>query len=167
MINENIKATGELQIVLRDKNGNVKENRTVKNLVVSTGKAFIASRMVGVTDDIMSHMAVGTNNGAPNAGHTALLGEIGRAVLQVDEKWWGVPRIKYQTSEGEVHLFAYEVIPSGMEDISAYLQEGYKLKTDGRYIPTKEHLVMLYNAFGTRVGLSDNWEVHYDTQLKD
>ena len=81
MINENIKATGELQIVLRDKNGNIKEDRTVKNLVVSTGKAFIASRMVGVANGVMSHMAVGTNNAAPNAGHTALLGEIGRAVL--------------------------------------------------------------------------------------
>ena len=81
MINENIKATGELQIVLRDKNGNIKEDRTVKNLVVSTGKACIASRMVGVANGVMSHMAIGTTNGAPNAGHTALLGEIGRAVL--------------------------------------------------------------------------------------
>ncbi len=81
MINENIKATGELRIVLRDKNGNIKEDRTVKNLVVSTGKAFIASRVVGVANGVMSHMAVGTNNVAPNAGHAALLGEIGRAVL--------------------------------------------------------------------------------------
>ena len=81
MINENIKATGELQIVLRDKNGIIKEDRTVKNLVVSTGKAFIARRMVGVANSVMSHMAVGTNNAAPNAGHAALLGEIGRAVL--------------------------------------------------------------------------------------
>lgn len=94
-------------------------------------------------------------------------GEIGRAVLMVDEKWWGVPRIKYQTSEGEVHLFAYEVIPVTMEEIAAYLQEGYKLQPDGRYIPTKEHLEMLYNAFGVRIGLSDNWEEHYDKQLKD
>lgn len=81
MINENIKATGELRIVLTDKNGNVKLDKTEKNLVVSAGKAFIASRMIGTTYPVMSHMATGTNNSAPNAGHTALLGEIGRAVL--------------------------------------------------------------------------------------
>lgn len=81
MINENIKATGELKIVLRDKDGNIKFEKNEKNLVVSVGKAFIASRMIGVADDVMSHMAVGTNNTAPAAGHTALLGEIGRAAL--------------------------------------------------------------------------------------
>ena len=81
MINDNIKATGELQIVLRDKDGNIKENRTVPNLVVTVGKNFIASRMVGTSSAVMSHMALGTNNGAPNAGHTTLLGELARAVL--------------------------------------------------------------------------------------
>lgn len=81
MINESIKATGELQIVLRDKDGNIKEKRTVPNLVVTVGKNFIASRMVGTSSDVMSHMALGTNNGAPNAGHTALLGELARVVL--------------------------------------------------------------------------------------
>lgn len=81
MINENIKATGELKIVLRDKDGNIKYEKNEKNLVVSVGKEFIASRMIGTADNVMSHMAVGTNNTTPASGHTALLGEIGRAAL--------------------------------------------------------------------------------------
>ena len=81
MINEKLNVSGELQIVLRDKNGNIKVNKTEKNLVVSTGKAFIAERMIGVASDVMSHMAVGSTNTAPIAGHTALLGQKGRAAL--------------------------------------------------------------------------------------
>lgn len=81
MINENIKATGELKIVLRDKDGNIKFEKNEKNLVVSVGKEFIASRMIGTADNVMSHMAVGTSNATPASGHTALLGEIGRVAL--------------------------------------------------------------------------------------
>ena len=81
MINDKLKVTGELQIVLRDKNGNIKLDKTEKNLVVSTGKAFIAKRMIGVSSDVMSHMAIGGTNTTPIAGHTALLGEIARAAL--------------------------------------------------------------------------------------
>lgn len=81
MINEKINATGELKIVLRDKDGNVKMEKTEKNLVVTSGKAFIASRMVGTGSAVMSHMAVGTSTTAPVAGQTALVSEIARAAI--------------------------------------------------------------------------------------
>lgn len=81
MINEKINATGELKIVLRDKDGNVKMEKTEKNLVVTSGKTFIASRMVGTGSAIMSHMAVGTSTTAPGAGQTALVSEIARAAI--------------------------------------------------------------------------------------
>ena len=38
-----IKATGELTIEVRDENGNVKEVRQAKNLVVSSGKTYLAT----------------------------------------------------------------------------------------------------------------------------
>ena len=44
MINENLKLSGQLGIVLRDKDGNIKEERTEKNLVVTTGLNYIASK---------------------------------------------------------------------------------------------------------------------------
>jgi hypothetical protein len=76
---ERTKATGKVNIVVRDENGKVKEDFTVPNLVVTTGLAFIASRMEGVDDAIMSHMAVGTNNTAAAAGNTALGTEVAGA----------------------------------------------------------------------------------------
>lgn len=80
-INENMKAKGRLSVVLTDKNGNVKDSREVDNLVVNTGLAFIASRMKDVTDDAMSHMAVGSGTTAAAGGDTALGSELGRVSL--------------------------------------------------------------------------------------
>lgn len=70
MIIENLKLSGELNIVLKDKDGNVKDTREVKNLVVNTGLAYIISRMVGVDKGVMSHMALGSNNEATAANQT-------------------------------------------------------------------------------------------------
>ena len=64
MINENLKLSGQLSIVLKDKAGNVKEQRDVKNLVVNTGLAYIASRMKDTTKGAMSHMALGSGTTA-------------------------------------------------------------------------------------------------------
>jgi hypothetical protein len=71
---ENIKATGKLTIVLRDENGNIKEEHNHENLVVTTGLQHIASRMAGTAQGVMSHMEVGTDNTAASAAQTALLG---------------------------------------------------------------------------------------------
>ena len=76
MIIDNIKAIGELQLVLRDENGNIKEDRTVPNLVVTVGKNLIASRLTGTAANVMSHMAVGTSSTTPAAGDTTLGAEI-------------------------------------------------------------------------------------------
>jgi len=72
MIEDKVKTTGELQIVLRDAEGNIKEQRIVPNLVVTVGKTVIASRLTGVATVVMSHMAIGTNAVAPVAANTTL-----------------------------------------------------------------------------------------------
>lgn len=77
MINENLKLSGQLDIVLKDKNGNVKEERTEKNLVVNAGLAFIASRMTGTAKNVMSHMALGSSSTAEAAGQTDLVTTLG------------------------------------------------------------------------------------------
>lgn len=77
MINENLKLSGELSIVLKDKDGNVKDTREVKNLVVNTGLAFIISRMVGTDKSVMSHMALGSGTTAAAAGQTDLVSMLG------------------------------------------------------------------------------------------
>jgi len=77
MINENLKLSGQLNIVLKDKAGNVKDSRDLKNLVVNTGLAYIASRMKDTTKGAMSHMALGSGTTAAAAGQTDLVSILG------------------------------------------------------------------------------------------
>ncbi len=77
MINENLKLSGQLGIVLRDKDGNIKEERTEKNLVVTTGLNYIASRMKDATADVMTHMALGSGTTDEAASQTDLVTLLG------------------------------------------------------------------------------------------
>ena len=77
MINENLKLSGQLNIVLKDKTGNVKDQRNVNNLVVNNGLAYIASRMTGTAKNVMSHMALGSGTTAPAAGQSDLVSMLG------------------------------------------------------------------------------------------
>jgi hypothetical protein len=77
MINENLKLSGQLNIVLKDKAGNVKDTVQVKNLVVNAGLAYIASRMTGTAKSVMSHMALGSGTTTAAAGQTDLVTLLG------------------------------------------------------------------------------------------
>jgi hypothetical protein len=80
MIEETVKATGEVQIKLFNADGSLKEEKTIKNLVVTAGKTWIAGRMAG-TPTAMSHMAVGSGTTAAVAGDSVLGTSLGRAAL--------------------------------------------------------------------------------------
>lgn len=83
MINDQLKVTGNVLVQVFDKEGKVKEQREIKNLVVATGKTFIAARMVGTPNE-MSHMAIGASSTAAASGDTALGSELGRVALSSD-----------------------------------------------------------------------------------
>jgi hypothetical protein len=72
MIIDSAGATGFLTIVLRDAEGNIKQETYTPNLVVNTGLAFMSSRMKDATATVMSHMAVGSGTTAAAGGDTAL-----------------------------------------------------------------------------------------------
>ena len=78
---DQIKASGALRVVLTGPDGKIKEEHEFKNLVVTVGKNFVASRMVGTASNIMSHMAIGSDATAPAAGNTSLGTELGRVAL--------------------------------------------------------------------------------------
>tara|TARA_R110002153_G_scaffold155512_1_gene307552 strand:- start:1428 stop:1871 length:444 start_codon:yes stop_codon:yes gene_type:complete len=82
MFTDNIKPQGTLSIQLTGPDGSLKYNEQVNNLVVTTGKNWIAGRMfdTSIPDD-MSHMAVGTNTTAAAAGDTTLNTESARVAL--------------------------------------------------------------------------------------
>jgi len=72
MLKGNVKLTGSLAIAV---NGDVV--REIKNLVVDAGKEHVTARLKDNTsDNVMSHMAVGTTATAAAAGDTTLGGEV-------------------------------------------------------------------------------------------
>jgi hypothetical protein len=77
MINDDLKLRGDVAIVLKDKDGNVKDSREIHNLVVSSGVTFICSRMAGTSAGVMSHMALGSGTTAASASQTDLVSILG------------------------------------------------------------------------------------------
>lgn len=91
---EKLLATGQLEIVLSDANGCVKDHRNVKNTVTISGKNYIANRMKSTLGGHtiageMSHMAIGTGTSGSNdniqtestaAGHRIALATAGGTV---------------------------------------------------------------------------------------
>lgn len=75
-INDQLQLTGHLQIHINDE-----LVRDIDNLVVTAGKNFVASRIVGTSSGVMSHMAIGSGTSAAAAGNTALGTELGRVSL--------------------------------------------------------------------------------------
>jgi hypothetical protein len=79
--NEHIVATGTVKIVVTAPDGTIKQEQEIKNLVVTAGLGFIASRMAGTAANVMSHMAIGTNSTAALAANTTLGTESARVAL--------------------------------------------------------------------------------------
>ncbi len=75
-INSTLAMKGRLTIAINDE-----VVRDIDNLVVTTGKNYVASRMKDATTTAMSHMAVGTGSTAAATGDTALGGEAARVAL--------------------------------------------------------------------------------------
>ena len=77
MINDNLKLRGDVALVLKDKDGKIKDSREINNLVVSAGLTFICSRMAGTSAGVMSHMALGSSTTAASASQTDLVSILG------------------------------------------------------------------------------------------
>jgi hypothetical protein len=80
---ETSKVAGTVHIVLRDANGNIKQEQILKNIIVAGGLAHIASRMQGVAQAAMGWMGVGTNATAEVVGNTLLGAEVARVATAV------------------------------------------------------------------------------------
>jgi len=76
MLQDSLEMTGHLAIAINDK-----VVQEVPNLVVTSGKGYVASRMKDTSQNAMSHMAIGTGSTAAAAGNTALGAEADRNSL--------------------------------------------------------------------------------------
>lgn len=80
---EELKATGRVHVVHTNAQGVVVNDFEVPNLVVTTGKNYIAAKMVATTNSpvSMTHMGIGTGTASPVIGDTALGTQTGRVLL--------------------------------------------------------------------------------------
>lgn len=97
---ENLKAKGQLHVVLTSADGSVKEDHLINNLVVDTGLNFIVSRMKDATASAMSHMSVGTGTTAAAAGDTTLETEIAGARVALTSTTVSASQVTYVASFG-------------------------------------------------------------------
>jgi hypothetical protein len=80
---EGLKATGMVHVVHTNAQGETLADFNVKNLVVTTGKNYIAAKMVATTNSpvSMTHMGIGTGTASPLDADTALGTQTGRVLL--------------------------------------------------------------------------------------
>jgi hypothetical protein len=82
-IGDALKATGNVLVTQTNSEGRVIKQFTVPNLVVATGKNYIASKMTATTNSpaSMTHMAIGTGTIAAAFNDTTLGTEVARVSL--------------------------------------------------------------------------------------
>ena len=83
MFLDTVKAIGNLDIILKGPDGNIKEQIHVPNMVVDTGKTYISNRMLNTDDPVMTHIAIGTSNVATDGGDTTLGAEVARKAFAI------------------------------------------------------------------------------------
>ena len=81
MMKEQVVAKGVITARLYGVDGALKQEQVVDNIIVATGKSWMASRWKDATAAAMSHIGVGTNAAAAVVGDTTLGTEVGRAAL--------------------------------------------------------------------------------------
>lgn len=82
MENELLKLTGRINFKLFDENGNIKDERDIKNVVVTAGKTFLTAWLAAATqaDYFMRYLALGTGTNAATTADTTLQTELATRV---------------------------------------------------------------------------------------
>lgn len=81
MFKDSITLTGRLIIKKFDEDNKLIYETEVPNLVVTSGKEFLASRIVGETYDAMGYMAIGDDASVAALSQTALVDELARVAV--------------------------------------------------------------------------------------
>lgn len=85
LMNETVSPKGQVSIEIFNSKGNLKEKVHVPNLVVTTGRNYIASRLNDTAQtDVMTHMAVGEGTDAATLADTVLGTELTRVAFDSD-----------------------------------------------------------------------------------
>jgi MinD-like ATPase involved in chromosome partitioning or flagellar assembly len=101
-----------------------------------------------------------TNN--PNTRIRTFPGEVSSASLLLGEKsYYGVPRIKYQTDQGELVLFPHEIAPFNIDEFQYNEFVLYPNTDVQRYLPKAWVMEQIYKIYGSSVGCPNDWKEKY------
>jgi ribosomal protein L10 len=79
---DDVEITGEFRYWFINEEGmRVSEDHIIRNLVVDSGKAFLANRAIANTKNPISHVAIGSGTTPPAATQTQLVAETARVAL--------------------------------------------------------------------------------------
>lgn len=81
MIVDKLKGVGTISYMLQDADGNVKVKGEFENLTVNLGIAHVTSRLLNASEDVVTHMAIGSGNTAAAGANTALVTETARVAM--------------------------------------------------------------------------------------
>ena len=90
-VTEHVKVVGQLTIEHFDEFGEIIEKRIIPNLVVTTGKNLIASRLAGTASAVVGWMEVGTSSQAAAVGDTGLILPVSASRTALTSITAGVP----------------------------------------------------------------------------
>ena len=97
---DNLRAKGQLRIIITAPDGSIREDRLEENLVVSTGLNFIVSRMKDATASVMSNMSLGEGSTAATLADTALQTEIAGSSVALSSTVASANTITYSATFG-------------------------------------------------------------------
>jgi len=83
---EETKLRGEVELVVYDRYGNVKDSRHIKNIIVNAGKAAVAGLINGVVTTPFKYIAIGTGTTSPAATDTGLATETHRELADTVDR---------------------------------------------------------------------------------
>ena len=76
---------GWITIIVRDKDGNIKQKIDIHNVITNSGKAYTAGLLGGINTAPFEYIAIGTGTTAASASDTALQNEIARKQATVSQ----------------------------------------------------------------------------------
>lgn len=72
MLDNEVKLVGEIELIVRDRDGKIIQREKIKNVIVNKGKEVIAKLINGISTKYFRYIQIGTGTAAPTPSDTEL-----------------------------------------------------------------------------------------------
>ena len=106
-------------MILRDRHGNVKDVRHIKNIITNSGLSEIIKLIGGLGGSPFRYIAIGSGTTSPSASDTALEAEIARAEATVSQETTSVSGDTLRLEASFSFTANYSITESGVFNASS------------------------------------------------